>query len=91
MPDPTVAEVPGESTAVILARMEVKLDHALANVTDHESRIRVLEDHQSPEVADHESRLRILERKVWVASGVAGGVGAGLTALVTAIAKSLGS
>lgn len=88
MPEPT--EAPGEATAVILARMEVKLDHALANVTDHESRIRVLEDHQSPEIADHEGRIRILERKVWVASGVAGGVGAGLSALITAIAKTIG-
>ena len=91
MPEAPSSEAPGEATAVILARMEVKLDHALANVTDHESRIRVLEDHQSPEIQDHESRLRMLERKVWVASGVAGGVGAGLTALVTAITKTIGS
>lgn len=87
---PEASELPGESTAVILARMEVKLDHALANVTDHESRIRVLEDHQSPEIVDHESRIRVLEKKVWVASGIAGGVGAGLSALITAVSKSLG-
>lgn len=90
MPEPSSAEAPGEATAVILARMEVKLDHALANVTDHESRIRVLEDHQSPEIQDHESRLRVLERKVWIASGVAGGVGGGLGALVAAIVKTIG-
>lgn len=36
-------EIPADTSAVILARMEVKLDHALANVTDHETRIRVLE------------------------------------------------
>ena len=89
MPDAN-AEVPAEATAVILARMEVKLDHALANVTDHESRIRVLEDHQAPEIADHEARLRVLERKVWIASGVAGGVGGGLGALVAAIVKTIG-
>ena len=87
---PDAIDIPAESTAVILARMEVKLDHALANVTDHETRIRVLEDHQSPEIADHEGRIRVLERKVWVASGVAGGVGAGLSALITTIAKTLG-
>ena len=32
-----------ESVAVILARMEVKLDHALTQTGDHEARIRVLE------------------------------------------------
>lgn len=37
MPDET------ESVAVILARMEVKLDHALTQTGDHEARIRVLE------------------------------------------------
>lgn len=83
-------EAPGEATAVILARMEVKLDHALANVTDHESRIRVLEDHRSPEVDDHEKRIRVLEKKVWIASGLAGGVGGGLGALIAAITKTLG-
>jgi hypothetical protein len=36
-------EIPGESTAVILARMEVKLDQALTGHADHETRIRVLE------------------------------------------------
>ncbi|HEY0774178.1 MAG TPA: hypothetical protein VGD51_08865 [Nocardioidaceae bacterium] len=41
MPDDTL---PSESSAVILARMEVKLDHALASQADHEQRIRVLED-----------------------------------------------
>ena len=34
---------PVETVAVILARMEVKLDHSLSQVTDHEARIRVLE------------------------------------------------
>lgn len=62
VPD-AAAEAPGEATAVILARMEVKLDHALANVTDHESRIRVLEDHKVPEIPDHEARIRVLERR----------------------------
>lgn len=78
---------PGEATAVILARMEVKLDHALANVTDHETRIRVLEDHKVPEIPDHEARIRALERKVWVASAVVGTAGGGLGALLTALAK----
>lgn len=90
MPDAAAAEAPGEATAVILARMEVKLDHALANVTDHESRIRVLEDHQSPEITDHETRLRSVERKIWTASGFAGVTGAGLTAVALAIIKALG-
>lgn len=32
-----------EPVAVILARMEVKLDHALSQAADHETRIRALE------------------------------------------------
>lgn len=36
-------DAPGDSVAVILARMEVKLDHSLTRGEDHESRIRVLE------------------------------------------------
>jgi hypothetical protein len=36
-------DAPGESVAVILARMEVKLDTVLNSVVDHETRIRVLE------------------------------------------------
>lgn len=36
-------EIPGETTAVILARMEVKLDQALIGHADHEARIRQLE------------------------------------------------
>lgn len=32
-----------ESTAVILARMEVKLDNSLNSLNDHENRLRVLE------------------------------------------------
>ena len=39
----TADETPTESVAVILARMEVKLDHSLSQVGDHEARIRVLE------------------------------------------------
>lgn len=35
--------LPGESTAVILARMEVKLDQALTGHADHETRLRQLE------------------------------------------------
>ena len=35
--------IPSESTAVILARMEVKLDQALTGHADHETRIRALE------------------------------------------------
>jgi hypothetical protein len=61
------SEVPAESTAVILARMEVKLDHALANVTDHESRIRVLE--------------RKVWIATGVAGGVGGGLGALIAAI----------
>lgn len=40
MPD---SEVPTEPVAVILARMEVKLDHTLARGDDHEARLRLLE------------------------------------------------
>ena len=40
---PPSADPPGETVAVILARMEVKLDTVLNSVTDHETRIRVLE------------------------------------------------
>lgn len=36
-------ETPQESVAVILARMEVKLDHSLTKVDDHEARLRILE------------------------------------------------
>lgn len=36
-------QVPSESVAVILARVEVKLDHALIRGEDHESRLRNLE------------------------------------------------
>lgn len=35
--------IPGESVAVILARLEVKLDHALIRGEDHETRLRALE------------------------------------------------
>lgn len=36
-------EEPADTVAVILARMEVKLDHALTRGDDHEARLRVLE------------------------------------------------
>lgn len=36
-------QLPTESAAIVLARMEVKLDHALAGYADHEGRIRILE------------------------------------------------
>lgn len=48
--------------AVILARMEGKLDHALAGYTDHEARIRELESHGTK---DHGGRLATLERARW--------------------------
>ena len=34
---------PPEPVAIILARMEVKLDHSLTRGDDHETRIRLLE------------------------------------------------
>lgn len=82
MPD-APAEAPGESTAVILARMEVKLDHALANVTDHESRIRVLEDHVDPRTTDHEGRIRSLEQAKWILAGFAAALGGGSGAVIS--------
>lgn len=36
-------EIPAEPVAVILARMEIKLDHALNQGADHEARLRLLE------------------------------------------------
>jgi len=87
MPDAssTSGDAPGESTAVILARMEVKLDHALANVTDHESRIRVLEDHVDPRTTDHEGRIRSLEQAKWILAGFAAALGGGAGSLMTKI------
>ena len=84
VPD-TTTEPLGESTAVILARMEVKLDHALANVTDHETRIRVLEDHVDPRTADHETRIRSLEQAKWVLAGFAAALGGGAGAVASKI------
>lgn len=74
--------------AVILARMEVKLDHALEKTNDHEARIRRLEDNDPPEIGDHETRIRALERKVWVASGVFAFVGTGVG---TALSRVIGT
>jgi DNA-binding ferritin-like protein len=65
--------------------MEVKLDHALANVTDHESRIRVLEDHNDPATADHESRIRSLESAKWMLAGFAAALGGGAGAIASKI------
>lgn len=77
---PDINEVPSESTAVILARVEVKLDHALANVTDHESRIRVLEEHIDPNAqrvaSDHEARIRVIEKRSIQFATVAAMIGA---------------
>ena len=83
MPDTSPENLPGESTAVILARMEVKLDHALANVTDHESRIRVLEDHDDPRTTDHETRIRSLEQAKWILAGFAAALGGGSGAVIS--------
>ena len=40
---PQEQALPADTTTVILARMEVKLDHALEDSKDHETRIRALE------------------------------------------------
>lgn len=55
---------PGELLAVTLARIETKLDNAIALGSDHERRIRVLEEHRSSS-DDHEPRLKILEARQW--------------------------
>lgn len=72
-------------TAVILARMEVKLDHALQSTADHESRIRVLEDHIDPRILDHESRVRSLEQAKWILAGFAAALGGGAGAVMSKI------
>ncbi len=43
-----MSSAPDEILAVTLARMETKLDNALANQADHERRIRILEARQWP-------------------------------------------
>lgn len=52
-----------------LARIEVKLDHAL---TQH-----------GEDLKDHEARIRRLERALWIAAGFATTAGGGIGALVS--------
>jgi hypothetical protein len=76
-------QLPAESTAVILARMEVKLDTALATGTDHEVRLRSLEVHTDPRVSDHETRIRGLEHAKWLLVGFAAALGGSAGAVVS--------
>lgn len=43
-----MTQVPDELLAVTLARIETKLDNAIAGQADHERRIRILESRQWP-------------------------------------------
>ena len=73
-----------DSTEVMLARIETKLDTALAAVADHETRMRGLE---AVNHTDHETRLRKLERAMWLSAGAAAAAGGGIGATLSAVFK----
>jgi ElaB/YqjD/DUF883 family membrane-anchored ribosome-binding protein len=56
----------------LLVEIRTKLDVALHDVRDHETRLRLLEKYNS---RDHETRLRALEKSKWIAVGLAAAVG----------------
>lgn len=61
-----MTNAPDELLAVTLARMETKLDNALANQADHERRIRILEArHDDADHENHERRITSLEAGRW--------------------------
>ena len=53
-----------DNLGIVLARMDIKLDHLLADSGDHEVRLRKLEERPIGE-PDHERRLRKLEERRW--------------------------
>lgn len=69
---------------MILARIETKLDTALRDVEDHETRLRALE---AIVPKDHEARLRKLERALWLSAGAAAAAGGGIGATASALFK----
>jgi hypothetical protein len=84
----------GDPVAVILARMEVKLDNALTEQARHGTEISAIQtkqqEHgnrltkieatwQTERVAD---RLSVVEKKVWGAAGIAALLGGGGAALI---------
>lgn len=91
MPDALIGAPPmSDPLAVVVARMEGKLDAALArmdsqssDITDvsaavqrHAEKIAVLEAASLPD------RLASLERKIWMAAGAAAAAGGGVGAVV---------
>lgn len=78
-----VPQEPPDPTAVVLARLEVKLDNALARIGGHSDRLAAIEQ----ELAAHSTEIAVLqaaalptrvsglERKLWLAAGFAAGVG----------------
>lgn len=68
--------------ALAVARIEGKLDGALAAATDHETRLRGLE---AVNHSDHETRIRRLERALWMSAGAAAAAGGGIGATLSAL------
>ena len=91
----------GDSTDVILARIETKLDNVIQQGRDHETRLRRIEsiDHESrlksletmtvATGVDYETRLRKIERIMWIAVGL-GATGGGIAGAAIARAFGLG-
>jgi len=88
MPTTTLTEEhavtePLDPTAVVLARLEVKLDNALARIGGHSDRLAAIEQELSAhsteiavlQAAALPTRVSGLERKLWLAAGFAAGVG----------------
>lgn len=88
IPDPPIAT---DTVAIVLARVEVKLDNALATqagqgkeidslkttVAAHATEIAVLQSAALP------SRMANVERKLWMAAGAAAALGGGAGAIVS--------
>jgi uncharacterized protein involved in exopolysaccharide biosynthesis len=84
---------PPDPVAIVLARLEVKLDNALATQSDQGGRLKSLEEQQAAhsteiavlQAASLPSRIAALEKKLWMAAGAAAAAGGGAGAIVSRI------
>lgn len=73
-----MSEAPSELLAVTLARIETKLDNAIATGGDHERRLRMLESrHDDDDHDQHERRLMSLEAGRWPLPSLAAALSVG--------------
>ena len=82
MPDPL---------EITLARIETKLDQAIADGRDHEARLRQLEAHDvaslKATITELTSAVEGLQRWRWLITGAAAAAGGGIGAITTALAN----